>query len=152
MLRSSPPSLSAPARRAAAAREALALCARADVLAREAEAAVSTDDHRLLAMLEQRDALLQDLAEQLVVLRLERPAADSPLYAATERMMDDADMLVDELTAALQASQRVTLDLAARVARRSEELRAELDAMQRASVAGQAYGIPAGGQLVDRRR
>lgn len=146
-----PPSFTT-SRRAAAAREALALCARADTIAREAEAAVAADDHRLMAMLEQRDALLQDLAEQLVVLRLERPTADSPLYAATERMMDDADALVDELHAALQASQRITLDLAGRVARRSEELRAELDALQRTAVASMAYSAPAGGQLVDRRR
>ena len=49
--------------RARAARTALALCASADALAREMEVEVATaaDDHRLFALLEQRDVMLQDL-------------------------------------------------------------------------------------------
>lgn len=139
-------------RRAAAAREALALCAGADELAREAAATALADEHRLLALLEQRDDMLQDLAEQLVILRTERPTADSALYAATERVMDDADALVAEVCSALTASHQVTLDLAAKVARRTEEIRAELEAVQRTSVASVGYGAMAGPRLVDRFR
>jgi hypothetical protein len=137
-----------------AARSALALCASADDLARavEREVVSPADDHRLFALLEQREVMLQDLAEQLVVLRLERPTADSALYAATERVVDDADALVAEVCSAIATSHRVTVELAAKVAKRSEEIRAELDAVQRASTASVAYGRPAGAHLVDRRR
>lgn len=137
-----------------AARSALSLCASADALAREVEVEVVSpaDDHRLFALLEQREVMLQDLAEQLVVLRLERPTADSALYAATERVVDEADALVVEVCSALATSHRVTVELAAKVAKRSEEIRAELDAVQRASTASVAYGRPAGAQVVDRRR
>jgi hypothetical protein len=140
--------------RARAARTALALCASADALAREMEVEVATaaDDHRLFALLEQRDVMLQDLAEQLVVLRLERPTADSALFAATERVVDEADALVAEVCAAVDTSHRITVELAAKVGRRAEELRGELDAVQRASNAGVAYGMAGGARLVDRRR
>ncbi len=139
-------------RRTAAAREALALCASADALAREAAATALADEHRLLALLEQREEMLQDLAEQLVILRTERPTADGVLFAATERVVDEADALVAEVCSALTTSHQVTLDLAAKVARRTEEIRAELDAVQRTSVASVGYGVMAGPRLVDRFR
>lgn len=137
-----------------AARTALALCASADALAREVEVEVSSaaDEHRLFALLEQREVMLQDLAEQLVVLRAERPRADSALFAATERVVDEADALVADVCAAVTTSHRITLELAAKVSRRAEVLRSELDAVQRASTAGTAYGVAAGARLVDSRR
>lgn len=147
-----PPSSSI--RRADAARTALALCASADALAREVEVEVTAaeDDHRLFALLEQREEMLRDLAEQLVVLRGERPTADSAAFAATERVVDEAEALVAEVCAAVETSHRVTMELAAKVGRRADELRAELDAVQRASTASVAYGAPGGARLVDRRR
>jgi hypothetical protein len=113
---------------------------------------VGHDDDRLFSLLEQRDEMLQDLSEHLVLLRLERPTADSPLYAATERAVDDADALLTEVSAALTTSHRVTMELAAKVARRTDEIRRELDAVQRAGTAGIGYGVAAGAPLVDRRR
>ncbi len=110
------------------------------------------DDDRLFSLLEQRDEMLQDLTEHLVMLRLERPTADSPLYAATERAVDDADALLTQVSAALSSSHRVTMELAAKVARRTDEIRAELDAVQRASSAGLGYGAATGPRLVDRLR
>lgn len=138
--------------RQSAARGALAICASADALAREAVEVVGQDDDRLFSLLEQRDQMLQDLSEHLVMLRLERPTADSPLYAATERAVDDADALLTEVSAALSTSHRVTMELAAKVARRTDEIRSELDAVQRASSAGLGYGAAAGAHLVDRLR
>ncbi len=135
--------------REAAARNALALCASADAAAREAEHAVGVDDHRLFSLLEQRDEILRDLAEQLIVLRLERPTADSPLFAATERAVDEADELISDVCAALTTSQRVTMELAARVERRSAEIRAELNAVQRAGSARIGYGTPTHVHVVD---
>lgn len=136
----------------AAARHALAICARADEAAREAERVVGTDDGRLFALLEQRDEMLSDLAEHLVMLRAERPTADSPLFAATERAVDEADELITEVCAALSMSERVTMELAARVARRAADIRAELDAVQRAGSAGVGYGHSSVVHLVDSRR
>ncbi len=141
-----------PEGRQAAARGALAICASADALAREAVEVVGEDDDRLFSLLEQRDEMLQDLSEHLVMLRLERPTADSPLYAATERAVDAADAMLTELSAALSTSHRVTMELAAKVARRTDEIRRELDAVQRASSAGLGYGAAAGAHLVDRFR
>lgn len=138
--------------RQAAARSALALCASADAAAREAESVVGVDDDRLFSLLEQRDEMLSDLAEQLVVLRAERPTADSPLYAATEKAVDEADDLIAEVCAALSVSQRVTMELAARVARRAAEIRSELDAVQRAGSAGVGYATLSNPHLVDSRR
>lgn len=151
-MRSAPSDLRNP--RTHAARTALALCASADALAREVEVEVAkaADDHRLFALLEQRDVMLQDLAEQLVVLRMERPTADSALFAATERVVDEADALVAEVCSAVTTSHRITVELAAKVGRRAEEVRGELDAVQRASTAGVAYGMAGGARLVDRRR
>lgn len=142
------------ASRTQAARTALALCASADALAREVEVEVTAaaDDHRLFALLEQREVMLQDLAEQLVILRLERPTADSALFASTERVVDEAEALVGEVCAAVATSHRVTVELAAKVGRRAAELRAELEAVQRASTAGVAYGVTGGARIVDRRR
>ena len=136
----------------AAARGALALCATADALAREAVGVVGQDDDKLFSLLEQRDEMLRDLSEHLGMLRRERPTADSPLYAATERAVDDADALLTEVSAALSTSHRVTMELAAKVARRTDEIRAELDAVQRASSAGIGYGAVTGAHLVDRLR
>lgn len=138
--------------RQAAARGALAICASADALAREAVTVVGQDDDRLFSLLEQRDEMLQGLSEHLVMLRLQRPTADSPLYAATERMVDEADALLMEVSTALCTSQRVTMELAAKVARRTDEIRCELDAVQRASNAGLGYGAATGAHLVDRMR
>jgi len=135
-----------------AARHALALCASADAAAHEARRVVGVDDDRLFSLLEQRDEMLRDLSEHLVVLRLERPTADSPLFAATERAVDDADALITEVCAALSVSQRVTMELAARVAHRASEIRAELDAVQRAGSARVGYGAHAAPTIVDSRR
>jgi len=141
-----------PEARRAAARDALAICASADALAREAVDVVGQDDDRLFSLLEQRDEMLRDLSEHLVMLRLERPTADSPLYAATERAVDDADAMLTEVSAALSTSHRVTMELAAKVARRTAEIRKELDEVQRASSAGLGYGAATGALLVDRLR
>ncbi len=140
------------ATRVEAARGALALCASADAAAREAEQLVGVDDQRLFSLLEQRDELLSDLAEQLVTLRTIRPTADGALFAATERAVDEADALITDVCAALAVSQRVTMELAARVARRAAEIRAELDAVQRAGSAGIGYGAFATTRVVDSRR
>lgn len=140
------------AARTEAARAALALCAGADALAREVEVVSPADEHRLFALLEQREVMLQDLAEQLVVLRYERPTADSAIFSVTERVVDEAEALVAEVCAAVETSHRVTVELAAKVGRRAEELRVELDAVQRASTASVAYGGAGGSRLVDRRR
>ncbi len=122
-----------------AAQKALALCARADVLAREASTAAGTDASRVLAILEQRDDMLQDLAEHLVTLRHARPTADSPLLAHSAQMLDEADAVIAEVCSALDRSQRATVELLAKLARRSDELRTELDAVQRAGSAGMTY-------------
>jgi hypothetical protein len=135
-----------------AARQALAICAGADQLAREAVEAAHGDDARLLALMEQRDEMLQDLAEHLASLRLERPPADSRVFSNSEAVLDEADALIIEVHRALDRSQRVTMDLVGRLARRSDELRAELDAVQRAVTAASGYiGDPAP-RLVDRVR
>ena len=131
-----------------AARQALAICDSADVLAREAGDSLDVDDDRLFSLLEQREQMLADLAEHVVALRLERPTADSPLFAATERVVDDADALVSEVCTALTKSHRATMALAVRVADRAKALRAELAAVQRAGSAGIGYAmLPTARQL-----
>jgi len=135
-----------------AAQNVLMLCATADAVAREADRQIGVDDERLFSLLEQRDELLSDLAEQLVTLRAVRPTADNALFAATERAVDDADAMITEVSAALAVSQRVTMELAARVARRVAELRAELDTVQRAGSASIGYGTVSAPRLVDSRR
>lgn len=124
-----------------AAREALAICESADALAREASDSLGVDDDRLFSLLEQREQMLADLAEHVVTLRLERPTADSPLFAATERIVDEADALVTEVCTALTRSHRATMALAVRVSDRAKALRAELVAVQRAGSAGIGYGL-----------
>lgn len=135
-----------------AAQRARTLCARADAAAQEAKLVIGHDDDRLFSLLEQRDETLRDLAEHLVVLRLERPTADSPLFAATERAVDAADELITEVCAALSVSERVTLELAARVAHRASEIRAELNLVQRAGSAGMGYSAHTAPTVVDSRR
>lgn len=141
-----------PGARQAAARDALTLCALADQLAREAAEVIGNDDDRLSSLLEQRDKTLQLLSEHLVMLRHERPTADSASYAATEQMVDDADALLTEVSAALSTSHRVTMELAVKVARRTDEIRSELDAVQRASGAELGYGAALGPRVVDQLR
>ncbi len=138
--------------RAQAAREALALCASADAAAREATESVGVDDDRLFSLLEQREQMLADLAEHVVALRLERPTADSPLFAATEKVVDDADALITEVCDALTSSHRTTMALAARVAERTQMLRDELAAVQRAGSAGVGYGLHQTPHQIDRFR
>lgn len=139
-------------RRQDAAQRAVAICRTADDMAREATAAVGVDDDRLFSLLEQREQMLADLAEHIVSLRLERPTADSPLYASSERVVDEADALVTEVCDALSAAHRTTMTLAVRVAERAAELRAELADVQRASNAGMAYAGVTAGMQVDRLR
>jgi hypothetical protein len=138
---------------AQAARRALAICQTADALAHEAEYIMDSNEDRLMALLEARDEMLADLAEELAALRHEHRTADSPLYATTERAVDDADAVLDQVTEALHRAKRVTVELTAKVAARVEELRAELAAVQRAGNAGMVYGRDHGGaSLVDLRR
>ncbi len=127
------------AERADAARRALAICESADAMAREASESLDRDDDRLFSLLEQREQMLADLAEHVATLRLERPTADSSLFASTAKVVDDADALVTEVCNALSSSQRATMALAVRVADRASELRAELAEVQRAGSAGVGY-------------
>ena len=127
-----------------AARAALAICADADRLAREAIAASAADteladEDRLLRLMEQRDALLTDLADQLVVLRHARPADDSAHFSRSERTLDEVDALIAEVMAAVAQSERETHALTAHLARRADELRAELGQMQRVRMASAGY-------------
>lgn len=141
------------ARARAAAQQALAICASADRLALEAAEAAVNDDTRLLVLLEQRDEMLQDLSEHLVTLKHARPTADSPLLAHSALMLDEADALIADVCQAVDQSQRITMELLGKLARRSEELRTELDAVQRAGSAGLVYGTGAGASAaVDIRR
>jgi len=125
-----------------AARKALAICESADEMARQATASLDVDDDRLFSLLELREQMLLDLTDQVDTLRLERPTADSPLFAATERVVDDADALVTEVCTALSTSHRATMVLAMRVADRASELRSELAAVQRAGSASIGYAMP----------
>ena len=135
-----------------AARQALAICATADAIAREAGAFLDADDDRLFSLLEQREQMLVDLAEHVAALRLERPTADSPLYAASERVIDEADALVTDVCAALHTTQRATMALALRVSARTDLLREELAAVQRAGSAGLGYASLSSPHQLDRLR
>jgi len=135
-----------------AARRAVAICRDADAMAREATTSVGVDDDRLFSLLEQRELMLADMAEHIVALRLERPTADSPMYAASERVVDEADALVTEVCEALSAAHRATMTLAVRVSERAAELRAELAQVQRAANASTGYGTLTTGPRVDRVR
>ena len=141
-----------PEARHAAAHDALALCGSADALAHEAAGAIGVNDDHLFDLLQQRDALLQNLAEPLAVIREDRPVADRARLAATERAMHEADALLLRVQHALSASHRITIELAAKVAQRSEEIRAELHTVQRASSAGLGYAHPSTAHAVDRIR
>jgi hypothetical protein len=135
-----------------AARQALEICAIADSMAQEAMQCVDSNEERLYELIERRDEVLQSLAEHLVSLRLEKHAADSPLIASSERAADEGDELVDAVCAALDVSQRTTMALAARVASRVAELRAELATVQKAGSVQMAYlGQPAVSHLDSRR-
>lgn len=113
---------------------------------------VGQDDQRLFELLEKRDEILQTLAEHLVSLKLERPTADSAFLASTERAADEADDLVTQVCAAVDQSQRTTMALAARVAARVTELRAELAEVQRAGTAHGAYQPGRVTGFIDSRR
>ncbi len=142
-----------PGREVQAAHEALSLCLEVDGLAREALQAVSADEHdHFFELLKQRDEMMQDLAEQLAILTTERPTADGVLFAATERLVDDADELVSRVCAAVDLSQRLTMDLMVCVSRRVGEIRKELDLVQRSASASMSYSLSPGARLVDRRR
>lgn len=138
-----------PWRRSDAAREALAICANADAMAREAMQCVGGNDARLFELIERRDEILQTLAEHIVSLKLERHPADSPLLAASERAADEGDELVEAVWTALDVSQRTTMALAARVATRVAELRAELATAQRAGSVQMAYAPHPGAMQLD---
>jgi hypothetical protein len=144
-------------RRAASEREqaaqaVLGICATVDALAQEADVVLDVDDDRLFSLLEQREQMLVDLTDYVVALKLERPTADSPLYAASEKVVDDADALISEVAAALMQSNRATMALALRVEARVSALREELAEVQRAGSAQMGYAnVPVTHQM-DRRR
>jgi hypothetical protein len=145
------PGAAARAEARAAAQQALAICAGADRIAGEASEALGTDDERLFSLLEERERMLASLAGPLATLG-PRHAADGLTLAASERAVDDADALVDQVCEALSASQRRTATLAMHVAVRVAELRAELRTVQRAGSAGLGYATFGGPRLVDRVR
>lgn len=149
---SSPASHGAREQQAHAASAALSICEGADAIAKEAAAAVGIDDERLFALLERRERMLKGLAEHIVVLKLSRSPADDPLFASSERIVDEADALVTRVCDALSTSERTTVALAMRVAERVSELRDELAQVQRAGHAGSAYSSLAASRQVDRLR
>jgi len=126
--------------RSRVARQALALCAHADGLAREVQDALDGDDNRIAPLLVQRDQVLQQLAAHVAYLRKTRPAADHPAHAAAEQALEQADAVLATVLAAVDDSTQVTHRLAARVAARVEALRTELDAMQRSAASAPRYG------------
>jgi hypothetical protein len=140
------------ATRAHAASEALSICQGADGIAQAATAAIGVDDERLFALLEQRERMLAGLAEHIVTLKLNRTSADDPLFAASERVVDDADAVVARVCEALSSSHRTTVALAMRVAERVAVLRDDLANVQRAGNAGSAYAAMSPVHQVDRFR
>lgn len=126
--------------RSRVARQALALCAHADGLAREVQEALEGDDTRIAPLLLQRDQVLTQLAAHVAYLRKTRPAADHPAHAAAEQALEQADALMATVLAAVDSSTQVTHRLAARMAARVEALRTELDAMQRSAASAPRYG------------
>ena len=144
-----PPSSSA---RDVAARKALDICAAADSMANEALHCAGENDERMFELLERREEILQSLAEHIVSLKLGKYAADSPLFAASERAADEGDELVEGVCAALDVSQKTTMALAARVAARVSELRAELALVQRAGSVQTAYMPATAISILDSRR
>jgi hypothetical protein len=138
--------------RAAAAREALALCATFDTLGNAAAVNVH-DTSSFQELLVQRDDVLALLNDHLLTLRLERPSADGPQYAGAERAADTADDLIMQVRETLEASLAATTILTARVAARAAELRLEIAAVNRGGVAQYAYSThPHGVARLDSRR
>lgn len=138
--------------RAAAAHKAMALVDAFDDLGRDALAALEGNDGHLAELLARRDEILATLTDHLIALKLDPPAADSALLAGAERAVDSADALVLSVCEAMQSSQAATTALAARVALRSEELREEIAAVNRAGTAGHAYSTHVHGTHLDRSR
>lgn len=137
--------------RAAAAREALALCETFNALG----TAAATDFHdasRLSELLQQRDDVLELLNDHLLALRLERPSADGTQYAGAERAADTADDLIMQVRETLEASLAATAVLTARVAERTAELRHEIAAVNRAGSAAHAYASHSAMSHLDSRR
>lgn len=137
--------------RAAAAREASALCRTFDKLAHDAVAHID-DPERFADLLAQRDDVLALLNDHLITLRLERPTADGPAYLDAERAADTADDLILQVRESLEASLAATAVLTARVAERAAELREEIAAVNRAGFAQHAYGALQSGAHLDSRR
>lgn len=125
--------------RAQAARDALTLCETFNSLG-HAAAINFQDSARFSELLQQRDDVLAELNDHLLVLRLERPSADGPQYAGAERAADTADELIMQVRESLEASLAATAVLTARVAERAGELRQEIAAVNRAGSAQNAYG------------
>ena len=138
--------------RTAAAQQVLALCDTFDELGREALAELGSNDVHLAELLTRRDQVLATLTEHLIALKLDPPAADSALLAGAEQAIDSADDLIMSVCEKLHTSQAATAALAARVARRSDELREEISAVNRAGTAGAAYGRHVHGSHLDSRR
>jgi hypothetical protein len=120
-----------------AAREALAICEGADRIAERAASLVGVDDERLITLLEERERMLAGLAMHVALL---------------EPGKGGAEPFVQDVRAALSASERTTAALAARVADRIAELQAELATVQRAGSAGVGYAALATTHHVDRVR
>ena len=137
--------------RAAAAREALALCETFDSLGHAAAVNVH-DASRMQELLAQRDDVLALLNDHLLALRLERPSADGPEYAGAERAADTADDLIIQVRETLEASLAATTALIGRVVERATELRTEIAAVNRAGSAAQAYGPHSYSAHLDSRR
>lgn len=137
--------------RAAAAREASALCKTFDKLAQDAVVHID-DPQRFADLLSQRDDVLALLNDHLITLRLERPTADGPAYAGAERAADTADDLIMQVRESLEASLTATAVLTARVAERAAELREEIAAVNRAGFAQHAYSAQLSGAHLDSRR
>lgn len=138
-----------PRSRKQAAGRVLEICAEADGLADAAEASLEAGDERLFQLIEQRDAVLQELAECIVILQQGQPAADSSLVAISERIADDGDKLIQQVRSALDTSRERTNALVSRVAARVSELREELNRVHKAGSAQLAYAPHSGAVRVD---
>jgi hypothetical protein len=140
------------AERERAAQAVLGICATVDALADDAHASLGIDDDRLFSLLEQREQMLVDLSDHIATLRLERPTADSALFAASEKVVEESDALISDVCVALARSNRATMTLAVRVQERVDALRAELASVQRAGSAGIGYAKFASSAHLDRVR
>jgi hypothetical protein len=72
--------------------------------------------------------------------------------AADAAPADDPDALLVSLREAITLSEQVTSALASRVAQRLDEIRVELEVVQRAMAASQRYGTSPAFNAVDRMR